>query len=93
MFVECIKNNGIPYLRLVEGIRVTNKNGDRTSQKKLILSIGPLSRFDDGQPDYVERLKKSFKAGHPICANLSNQSGQNTSMKFLVLVASASLRW
>ena len=63
MFIECIKNNGIPYLRLVQGVRVTNKDGYRTSQKKVILSIGPLSRFDDGLPDYVERLKKSFKAG------------------------------
>ena len=70
MFIECIKNNGIPYLRLVEGVRVTNKNGYRTSQKKLILSIGPLSRFDDGQPDYVERLKKSFKAGNPLIPSL-----------------------
>lgn len=70
MFIECVKNNGIPYLRLVEGVRVTNKNGDRTSQKKLILSIGPLSRFDDGQPDYVDRLKKSFKAGNPLIPEL-----------------------
>ena len=70
MFVECIKNNGIPYLRLVEGVRVTNKNGYRTSQKKVILSIGPLSRFDDGEPDYVDRLKKSFKAGNPLIPSL-----------------------
>lgn len=66
MFVECVKNNGIPYLRLVKGVRVTNKNGYRTSQKKVIFSIGPLSRYDDGQPDYVDRLKKSFKAGNPL---------------------------
>lgn len=66
MFIECVKNNGTDYLRLVQGVRVTNKNGYRTSQKKLILSIGPLSRFDDGQPDYLERLKKSFKAGTPL---------------------------
>ena len=70
MFIECVKNNGIPYLRLVEGVRVSNKNGDRTSQKKLIFSIGPLSRFDDGLPDYVDRLKKSFKAGNPIIPEL-----------------------
>lgn len=70
MFVECIKNNGIPYLRLVQGVRVTNKDGYRTSQKKVILSIGPLSRFDDGLPDYVERLKKSFKAGQPLIPSL-----------------------
>lgn len=70
MFVECIKNNGIPYLRLVKGVRVTNKNGYRTSQKKIVLSIGPLSRFDDGEPDYVDRLKKSFKAGNPLISSL-----------------------
>lgn len=70
MFVECIKNNGIPYLRLVQGVRVTNKDGYRTSQKKVILSIGPLSRFDDGLPDYVERLKKSFKARQPLIPSL-----------------------
>ena len=36
----------------------------------MILSIGPLSRFDDGLPDYVERLKKSFKAGQPLIPSL-----------------------
>lgn len=76
MFVECVKNNGIPYLRLVQGVRVTNKDGYRTSQKKVILSIGPLSRFDDGQPDYVERLKKSFKAGDPLIPALKPYCSQ-----------------
>lgn len=31
-----------------------------------VYNIGPLDRFDDGQPDYVGRLKKSFKAGVPL---------------------------
>ncbi len=70
MFIECIKNNGIPYLRLVQGVRVTNKNGYKTSQKKVILCIGPLSRYDDGKPDYVKRLKESFKAGDPLIPEL-----------------------
>ena len=70
MFIECIKNNGISYLRLVQGVRVTNKDGYCTSQKKVIKNIGPLSRYDDGQPDYVERLKKSFKAGNPLIPSL-----------------------
>ncbi len=78
MFVECIKNNGIPYLRLVEGVRVTNKNGYRTSQKKVILSIGPLSRFDDGEPDYVDRLKKSFKSGNPLISSLMPYCSSDT---------------
>ena len=70
MFVERVKNNGTDYLRLVEGVRVTNKAGYRTSQKKVILNIGPLSRYDDGKPNYVERLKESFKAGNPLISEL-----------------------
>ena len=66
MFIEVVQNNGNKYLRLVQSSRVVNKSGYRVSQKKVVLNIGPLSRFDDGQPDYVERLKKSFKAGNPL---------------------------
>lgn len=66
MYVESFKNNGIPYLRLVRNDRVVNKKGIKTSTKTVVLNIGPLSRLDDGLPDYVERLKKSFKAGQPL---------------------------
>lgn len=70
MFIEKIKNNGKDYLRLVHAVRKPNKNGDMVSSKKVILNIGPLDRFDDGQPDYLERLKKSFKAGNPLIPSL-----------------------
>ncbi len=70
MFIEKFSNNGIPYLRLVESQRYTNSSGIRTVRKKCIYNIGPLSRFDDGMPDYVDRLKKSFKAGNPIINEL-----------------------
>ena len=66
MFVECVKNNGTDYLRLVESNRVLNAKGVKTARKKVIYNIGPLSRFDDGLPDYVSRLKKSFVAGDPL---------------------------
>ena len=66
MFIECFTNNGKPYLRLARSVRVTNKAGLKVSQKQPILNLGPLDRYDDGQPDYVERLKKSFKAGAPL---------------------------
>lgn len=78
MFVEAFKNNGTPYLRLVRNDRITNKNGIKTSTKKVILNIGPLSRYDDGQPDYVERLKKSFKAGAPLIPALQPYCEQET---------------
>ena len=48
MYIECCKNNGIDYLRLVESHRVVNSKGIKTATKKHVLSIGPLSRFDDG---------------------------------------------
>lgn len=70
MFVEVCKNNGIDYLRLVNGIRVDGKNGNKTVRKKVILNIGPLSKFDDGKPDYVKRLKESFKNGNPLIDSL-----------------------
>lgn len=63
MFIECFTNNGKPYLRLARSVRVTNKNGLKVSQKQPVLNLGPLERFDDGQPDFLDRLKKSFKAG------------------------------
>lgn len=66
MYVECFTNNAKPYLRLVKSVRVTNKAGLKVSQKQVVYNIGPLDRFDDGLPDYVERLKKSFKAGMPL---------------------------
>ena len=66
MFIEVVQNNGNRYLRLVQSSRVVNKSGYKVSQKKVVLNIGPLSRYDDGQPDYVARLKKSFKAGDPL---------------------------
>lgn len=71
MYVECFKNNGIDYLRLVQSNRVKNSKGVKTARKKVVCNIGPLSKFDDGKPDYVERLKKSFKAGNPLISSLN----------------------
>ena len=70
MYVECFKNNGIDYIRLVQSNRVTNSKGVKTARKKVVYNIGPLSKFDDGKPDYIERLKKSFKVGDPIISSL-----------------------
>lgn len=70
MFIESFKNNGIPYLRLVDGIRIVKDDGKVTIRKKVIKSIGPLSRFDDGKPDYVKRLKESFSNGNPMIPSL-----------------------
>ena len=70
MFIELCKNNGIPYLRLVQSYRVEDSRGRKVSRKRTILNIGPLSRFDDGKPDFVQRLKDSYKKGTPIIDSL-----------------------
>ena len=70
MYIETVQNNGNIYLRLVQSARVKNKAGLLVSSKKVLLNIGPLSRFDDGQPDYLERLRKSFRAGNPLIPSL-----------------------
>lgn len=77
MYVECFKNNGIDYLRLVKSNRITNSKGIKTAQKKVVYNIGPLSKFDDGKPEYIERLKKSFKAGNPIISSLEKYCDDN----------------
>ncbi len=40
------------------------------SRKRVVRNLGPLSRFDDGKPDYLARLRKSFKEGHPLIPEL-----------------------
>ena len=70
MFVELCKNNGTDYLRLVSSKRITDAKGRKVSRKKTELNIGPLARFDDGKPDYVQRLKESFKNGTPLIDSL-----------------------
>lgn len=81
MFVEAVQNNGKTYLRLVESVRIRNKDGYKVSSKKVIMNIGPLSRFNDGQPDYVERLKKSFKAGNPLIPSLLPYCSENKAIE------------
>ena len=71
MFIDVFKNNGTEYLRLAESRRITNEKGLKVTSKKIILNLGPLSRFDDGQPDYLKRLKQSFKEGNPIIPELN----------------------
>ena len=65
MFVESFPNSGKIYLRLVEN-KYTRINDKPSCKKICVYHIGPLDKFDDGKPDYVKRLKESFKNGNPI---------------------------
>ena len=65
MFIECVKNNNTEYLRLVDA-RTFSVNGARKHQRCVVRNIGPLSRYDDGLPNYISRLRESFRNGTPI---------------------------
>lgn len=70
MFIDLCRNNGKQYLRLVNSVRIKNKEGFSIPQKQVVLNIGPLDKFDDGKPDYIRRLRKSFKTGSPLIESL-----------------------
>ena len=70
MTIEQFKNHGIPYLRLIESRGIENRDGKIVQRRKCVLSIGPLSRHDDGKPDYLARLRQSFRDGKPLIKEL-----------------------
>ena len=70
MFIDVFRNNSKDYLRLVTASRVLNKNGKKVPKKTVLLNIGALDKYDDGLPDYLGRLRQSFKAGAPLITAL-----------------------
>ncbi len=66
MYLDCFKNyNKKEYLRIVHNC-YQNVNG-KTKQKRItIKNLGPLSNFDDGQPDLLKRLREKFKKGELV---------------------------
>lgn len=71
MFLEIASNNGTKYIRICESVRVLDPNTNKSiPRKKTIKNIGPVSRFDDGKPDFIDRLKSSYQAGNPIIDEL-----------------------
>lgn len=71
MYIACTKNHGIPYLQVHEAF-TTQKNGKTYRGTKLVRNIGPLSRYDDGSADFLERLRQSFKDGKPLIPGLED---------------------
>ena len=70
MFIDSFKNNGKEYLRLVETYRTDNGKGKKVIRRRVICNIGPLSKYDDGEPDYLERLRESFRKSTPLIPEL-----------------------
>ena len=84
MHIEKYNNNGIDYLRLVEGKRMRAPNGKSRTGKRVLLCIGPLSRLDDGKPGYLDRLRQSFRDGTPLVPALRRFVGGRQPRKVAV---------
>ena len=84
MHIEVVNNNGSPYLKLARSYRGANAKGVRTVLKQIVLNIGPLAKFDDKKPDYLERLKQSFRDGKPLIAELQPYVGEDRPKEYVI---------
>jgi transposase len=76
MHIACVKNHGVPYLQVMESYSEIS-GGVRKDKKRSVRNLGPLSRFDDGKPNFMKRLRDSFKDGHPIIEELNDLIDQD----------------
>ena len=70
MTIERVINHGIAYLRLTASLGLKKAGGRVVQRRKVVLSLGPMSRHDDGKPDYLQRLRESYRAGRPLIKEL-----------------------
>lgn len=87
MYIDIFKNNGIDYIRLRESYRTKTADGKVAIRKKTICNIGPLSKFDDNKPEYLERLRKSFRLGNPLIPELEKYTGKSSPLeKYMIRI-------
>ena len=81
MYIAVFKNNGKDYLRLMESYRTKNAEGKVAIRKRIIYNIGPFSKFDDGRPDYLERLRESFRLGSALIPELEKYTSKKSTFE------------
>ena len=65
MYLDCFKNYGKPYLRIVHNFYHT-ENGKLKQKRVTLKNLGLLSNYDDGKPDLLIRLREKFKNGELV---------------------------
>ena len=84
LHIEKQKSGNSEYLRLVSMKRTKSSNGRLMVGKKTVVSLGALSKHDDGKPDYLKRLRESFSDGRPLIKELEPFVGQAPVRKWTV---------
>lgn len=62
MYLDCFKNCGKPYLRIMQNY-YNNIDGKVKITRKTIKNLGPLEKYDDGNPNFLARFREKFKNG------------------------------
>lgn len=71
VFLDIFNNNDKMYIRISESYRVYSEEKKKfVNRKRTIKNIGPVSKYDDGKENFIERLRSSFNAGTPIIKEL-----------------------
>ena len=65
MYLDCFKNYGKPYLRVVHNFYHTD-NGKLKQRRVTLKNLGLLSNYDDGKLDLLKRLREQFKNGELV---------------------------
>ena len=65
MYLDCFKNCGKPYIRIMQNY-YNNIDGKIKITRKTIKNLGPLSKYDDGKPNLLIRLREKFKNGELV---------------------------
>jgi len=62
IFLDCFKNNGYDYLRIVDGKRYRKGDGTISNKRTTVKNLGHLKNFDDGKGEgLLFRLREQFK--------------------------------
>jgi transposase len=65
MHIECRKIRDKTYLLLTESYTET-RDGHKKNKTRVLKYLGSLHMFDDGKPNYIQRLRESLKNGAPL---------------------------
>ena len=82
MYLDCFKNCGKDYLRIVNN-KYSNNNGKVKVSRITVKNLGYLSNYDDGKPDLLKRLRAQNYEGKVVV--VTSYANKATLMEFLKL--------